>query len=313
MGETEVHVDELDQALKCIDDTATERWCRLGVLAAQRAAGAAAAARVLTLPAALCLALLLVASTTYGQPQPGETKVFDGMEFVWIPPGEFVMGSTGPEADEDERPLTPVRISRGFWMGKHEVTREQWETLMGPTTWLKANSDGAATDCPTCAAGSVTFAHAQVFLWRLEAADGSLHYRLPTEAEWEYAARAGTTGDRYSDDLDAIAWCLNDRDNTRTEPYPVGMKQPNAWGLHDMLGNVSEWVSDWYGDYRGDPVTDPPGPDSGEYRVIRGGSYYFVDYQEECRAPARSYDDPDHSPSLNGFRVVGVPRGGKQD
>ena len=306
-------MDELVTTMNCIDDTARERWCRLGVLTAQRGAGVAAAAPVLTLPAALCLALLVVVSATYGQPQPGETKAFGGMEFVWIPPGEFVMGSTGSEAEDDERPLTPVRISQGFWMGKHEVTREQWESLMGPTTWLKANSDGTATDCPTCAAGSVTSAHARVFLWRLEAADESLQYRLPTEAEWEYAARAGTTGDRYSDALDAIAWCRNDRDNIRTEPYPVGMKQPNAWGLHDMLGNVSEWVSDWYGDYRGGPVTDPPGPDSGEYRVVRGGSYYFVDDQEACRAPARSYNEPDRAVLGLGFRVVGVPRAEGQD
>ena len=306
-------MDELVTTMSCIDDTAKVRLSRLGVLTAQRAAGAAAAAPVLTLPAALCLALLVVASTIYGQPQPGETKAFGGMEFVWIPPGEFVMGSTGPEADDDERPLTPVRISQGFWMGKHEVMREQWETLMGPTTWLKAYSDGAATNCRTCAAGSVTSAHAQVFLWRLEAADGSLHYRLPTEAEWEYAARAGTTGDRYSDDLDAIAWCRNDRDNIRTEPYPVGMKQPNAWGLHDMLGNVSEWVSDWYSDYHGDPVTDPPGPDSGEYRVTRGGNFLFVDAQGSCRAAARGYNEPDRAVIGLGFRVVGVPRAVGQD
>lgn len=104
--------------------------------------------------------ILLAACAAHAEPQPGESATFGGMEFVWIPRGDFVMESNGPEADDDERPLTPVRISRGSWMGKCEVTREQWEALMGPTSWGPSEPEPftgfSVSDCPDCAAGSVT-------------------------------------------------------------------------------------------------------------------------------------------------------------
>ena len=117
----------------------------------------------------------------------------------------------------------------------------------------------------SCPVELVTWEDAQEFIGRLNGRSGGNRYRLPTEAEWEYAARAGTTGDRYGN-LDAIAWY---RDNSRYRTHPVGQKAPNAWGLHDMLGNVEEWVEDRYGDYPGGAVTDPRGPGSGLYQVYR--------------------------------------------
>ena len=131
----------------------------------------------------------------------GETQVFDGMEFVWVPAGEFRMGSTSSEADNDEQPVTQVRISRAFDLGKYEVTQGQWEAVMGsnPSSFKECG-----LDCPV---ESVSWEDVQEFIGRLNAMDGAGTYRLPTEAEWEYAARAGTTGDRYAGNLDGIAWC----------------------------------------------------------------------------------------------------------
>ena len=187
----------------------------------------------------------------------GETRVFDGVEFVWVPPGQFQMGSTSSESFSDERPVTQVRISRGFWMGKYEVTQAQWQAVMGSNPSHFTNCGG---DCPV---ERVSWEDVQEFIGKLNGRSGGRPYRLPTEAEWEYAARAGTTEDRYGD-LGAIAW---HNSNSRDTTHPVGEKAANAWGLHDMLGNVLEWVQDWFGSYPGGSVTDPTGPGSGSYRV----------------------------------------------
>ncbi len=217
-----------------------------------------------------------------------------GMEFVWYPPGEFLMGSTGSEADDDEQPLTRVRISRGFWLGKYEVTQGQWQAVMGSNPSL---IDGCGADCPV---ERVSWDDVQEFIGRLNEKAGGQRYRLPTEAEWEYAARGGTTGDRYGN-LDAIAWYDG---NSGSRTHPVGQKAPNAWGLYDMLGNVFEWVQDWKGDYPGGNVTDPQGPRSGSFRVIRGGSFGIG--AEFCRASGRSGFSPsDHDVNI-GFRLLRV-------
>ena len=187
------------------------------------------------------------------EPRAGESRVFDGMEFAWVPAGEFLMGSTSAEADDVERPVTRVRISRGYWLGRHEVTQSEWQAVTG-------TNPSHNTGCGRCPVEEVSWEDAQEFLGRLNARAGGARYRLPTEAEWEYAARAGTVRDRYSANLDAIAWC---DDNSGASTQPAGRKAPNAWGLHDMLGNVWEWVQDWYGGYPGGSVTDPRGPGSG--------------------------------------------------
>jgi formylglycine-generating enzyme required for sulfatase activity len=195
--------------------------------------------------------------------------------FVAISPGVFSMGSpTGEDGrDDDETPHT-VTLSQGFWLQATEVTQAQWQVVMG----TNPSRFGGCADCPV---ETVSWFDAIVYVNALSVRDGlprcydgerlvdlgCTGYRLPTEAEWEYAARAGTTGTRYGD-LDAIAWHSG---NAGGRTHPVGQKQANAWGLHDMLGNVWEWVHDWYDDYGGDG-TNPTGPAVGGLRVSRGGS-----------------------------------------
>ena len=203
----------------------------------------------------------------------GETVAFDGMEFVGIPPGEFLMGSTSRHAMDWEKPTTRVRISKGFWLGKYEVTQDQWQAVMG-------NNPSRFAGCGNCPVEQVSWEDVQVFIGRLNSRSGGGRYRLPTEAEWEYAARAGTSTDTYAGDitqpegndpvLNGIAWYGK---NSGSRTQPVGRKSPNGFGLHDMLGNVGEWVGDWYGSYPGGAVTDPSGPGSGSERVIRGGGW----------------------------------------
>ena len=221
----------------------------------------------------------------------GATRVFDGMEFAWIPAGEFRMGSTSSEADDDEKPVTRVRISRGFWLGRHEVTQAEWQEVMG-------TNPSQFSGCGRCPVERVSWEDAQAFIGRLNARGGG-RYRLPTEAEWEYAARAGTSGDRYGGDLDAIAW--HDR-NSGNRTHPVGQKAPNAFGLHDMLGNVWEWVQDRFGRHPGGAVTDPRGPGAGSSRVYRGGGW--EDGAWDCRASGRYGLTPGYRHRGLGFRLL---------
>ena len=223
---------------------------------------------------------------------PEETNSI-GMEFVLVPAGEFQLGSTSPEAGSDERPVTQVRISAAFWIGKHEVTRGQWEAVMGSNP---SYFDECGSDCPV---ERVSWDDVQEFVQKLNEREGGERYRLPTEAEWEYAARAGTTGDRYAAILDLIAWYSG---NSGNRTHLVGQKAPNAFGLHDMLGNVWEWVQDWYGGYPGGSVTDPRGPGSGSDRVIRGGSWLYG--ARYCRASFRYYNTPGGRTGGLGFRLL---------
>ena len=216
-----------------------------------------------------------------------------GMEFVSVPAGSFVMGSPADEVgrDSDER-QREVRISQGFWMGKYEVTRGEWEAVMGsdPSGYYWTRD----TQLPV---SQVYFSELLEFIRRLnerESASGYV-YRLPTEAEWEYAARAGTTGPRYGE-LDEIAWY-------GSGPKPVGEKRANAWGLHDMLGNAAEWTADWYGEYPRGSVTDPQGPPIGHAKVIRGGNLSEYD-SHEFRAANRDIFEPSSYAYFTGFRLV---------
>ena len=216
-----------------------------------------------------------------------------GMEFIWIEAGRFLMGSPvdeeGRNADELQH---EVRISEGFWMGKYEVTQGEWQSVMGA-------NPSFYKDCgPLCPVDSVSWIDAEEFIRRLNGRESGrgYRYRLPTEAEWEYAARAGTTGARYGV-LDLIAWY---GDNSGFETHPVGQKRANAWGLHDMLGNVWEWTGDRYGRYPSGSVTDPQGPPAGSGRVIRGGGWLnFAGYVRSA------YRGP-YSPGFRhiGFRLI---------
>jgi formylglycine-generating enzyme required for sulfatase activity len=212
------------------------------------------------------------------------------IEFVRIPAGEFDMGSES--GDSDEKPVHRVRISKAFEMGKYPVTQGQWEAVMG--------SNPSSFKGPDRPVEQVSWNDVQVFLEKLNARGDGYRYRLPTEAEWEYAARAGTTGDSATD-ADAVTWHAK---KSGSQTHPVGQTQANAWGICDMLGNVWEWCQDWYGAdyYRKSPGIDPPGPWSGKHRVVRGGSWSSV--ARDLRASIRNWDLPGYWVNYYGFRCV---------
>ena len=180
----------------------------------------------------------------------------DGLTYVWIPPGRFVMGCSqaDSECDFDEKPAHEVTITRGFWLGRTPVTQQAYQSVTGQNP---SNSKGASLPVEY-----VNWDEAQAYC----AAIGG---RLPTEAEWEYAARAGSTGARY-DNPDVVAW---HSENSGGHTHEVAKKSANAFGLYDMLGNVSQWVADWYGNYSFWAQGDPFGPESGTSRALRGGSW----------------------------------------
>jgi formylglycine-generating enzyme required for sulfatase activity len=184
------------------------------------------------------------------------------MEFVLIPAGTFMMGRQ--DSESDERPVHQVTISKAFYLGKYEVTQAQWQAIMGDNPSLFQHD-------PQNPVEQIDWKDVQEFIRRLNAKEGGNVYRLPTEAEWEYAARAGsTTVYSFGDDpqrLGDYAWYSA---NAHRRTHPVGKLRPNPWGLYDIHGNVWEWVQDWYGPYSAEPVTDPRGPESGSHRSRRG-------------------------------------------
>ena len=221
------------------------------------------------------------------------------LTMISIPSGSFEMGC--PDGDSDcwsaESPQHTVSIS-SFKMSAYEVTQGQWEAVMGSNPSI---FDSCGSDCPV---EQVSWNDIQDFIDELNAQTGK-NYRLPTEAEWEYAARAGTTTKWYCGDsescLDDIAWYY---DNSGNKTHPVGQKTPNAWGLYDMSGNVLEWVQDWYDRYYYDtsPSTNPEGPSSGSLRMLRGGSWY--DSASFCRSSIRLSSFPSSGIIYVGFRLA---------
>ena len=210
------------------------------------------------------------------------------LEMVWIEPGRFIMGSQ--EVGGTPRELT---ISQGFYLGKYEITQEQWQAVMGTSPWSSWRSGFQGPKLPA----GLSWHDAQAFAHKLNDHFGEDAYRLPTEAEWEYACQAGTTtrwsfGDDESLLADYAWYKANARDAGRDHFHPVGTKQSNPWGLFDMYGNAWEWVYDWY-DYTaqdGTPQTDPTGPVSGHYRLQKGGAYYVE--ARVTRGAYRSYARP---------------------
>lgn len=218
------------------------------------------------------------------------------MELVWCPPGSFTMGSPKSEEgrgrDEQQHRVT---LTQGFWMGKYEVTQRQWESVMRSNPSRVYGADNPVD--------GVSWDDCQLFVGRINASQKE-KVALPTEAQWEYACRAGTEG-AYAGRIERMAWYGG---NSTEGTHPVGEKDPNAWGLFDMHGNVIEWCSDWYGDYEGD-ATDPAGPTVGEKRVTRGGAW--CNKARFCRSSVRSWYMPSRGIPGLGFRIICLEKMGK--
>jgi formylglycine-generating enzyme required for sulfatase activity len=236
----------------------------------------------------------------------------DGIEMILVKGGTFTMGCTSEQSDcdNDEKPTHQVTLS-DFYIGKYEVTQKQWKEIMG-------NNPSKFTGCDNCPVEQVSWNDIQDFIKKLNQKTGK-RYRLPTEAEWEYAARGGastgsastgsastgsaTGATKYagSNNVDIVAWYSG---NSNSKTHPVGQKQPNELGIYDMSGNVWEWCADWYdeGYYNNSPRNNPRGPTKGDYRVLRGGSW-FLNYWY-CRVANRNNGYPDYRYFNSGFRLA---------
>jgi formylglycine-generating enzyme required for sulfatase activity len=244
---------------------------------------------------------------------PQEITNSIGMKLVLIPRGTFTMGAPieedGADKDEEQHEVT---ISKAFYLGKTEVTQGQYEQVMGNNPSHFQKRVIRKSDSSTYPVELVSWKKAVEFCKRLSAlsaekAAGRV-YRLPTEAEWEYACRAGTRtaycfGDKVQNLGDYAWWGENSDGST----HPVGGKKANAWGLHDMHGNVWEWCSDWYGEYPKGAVTDPAGPAGGSFRVVRGGCGYRT--AGSYRSADRCWHDPSRRYFTLGFRLALSPSG----
>ena len=226
--------------------------------------------------------------------EAGERMVLtvDGIDYAfrWCPPGEFMMG--GDKFDR-EKPVHKVKLTKGFWMLETEVTQEMWQSVMG-----KNLSDFKGDQKPVA---RVSWYDCQEFCKKLSQKLGQ-QVKLPTEAQWEYACRAGTTGD-YAGTLDEMAWYGDNSDSTT---HAVGQKKPNQWGLYDMHGNVWEWCSDNYDYeyYAKSPTSDPENTTTSSCRVNRGGGW--GNYAENCRSAYRFRFEPDSRYNILGLRVLVV-------
>jgi len=228
------------------------------------------------------------------------------VEMLLVPPGTFqmgcIMGSDQWECYSWEQPVHQVTLTNAFYLGRYEVTQAQWQAAMGsnPSAFQSASAQVPAAQVPNRPVERVSWNTIQGYL-------GETGMRLPTEAEWEYACRAGTQTPFYNGSTDdgtvgALAWYSA---NAGNQTHPVGGKAANAFGFHDMLGNVWEWVNDWYGDYSGNAQTDPTGPVSAACRVFRGGSWNSG--SGNVRSSNRGYYTPGTTLNSVGFRVAKTP------
>jgi formylglycine-generating enzyme len=254
----------------------------------------------------LTLAVVLVSDFPIHAQPKDPPKTFTnsiGMKFVWIPPGNFVMGSPKEEKlrGEDET-QHKVALTKGFYLGVYTVTQEQWKEVMG-------NNPSRFKDEKNLPVETVSWEDCQEFIKKLREKD-KRPYRLPSESEWEYACRAGTTmtfhhGETIPTDQanydGNLTYGIGKKGKYRGKTTPVGSFPANAWGLHDMHGNVWQWCQDWYGDYPKKDVVDSQGPDAGDTRVLRGGSW--ADGPRHCRSAERNANVPGHRTSNFGFRL----------
>jgi len=240
-----------------------------------------------------------------------ETAFGLNMRMIYVEGGTFTMGCTseqGGDCYSNESPNRRTTVS-SFYMGMLEVTQSQWEKVMGTSVYQQRNK--ANPELPMCGTGAdypmyfVSWEEAKEFCRRLSQQTGKT-YRLPTEAEWEYAARGGkkAEGTKYSGSnyLGSVAWY---GENSNSWTHPCGTKQANALGIYDMSGNVDEWCEDWYGSYLSYDTNNPKGASTGQYRVLRGGNWY--DFAASCRVTSRGSSTPGSRNYYNGIRVVLVP------
>ncbi len=244
------------------------------------------------------------------EPAPGTQQTFLGITFVWVPAGSFYMGTTkspselatiyggSPSLYTSEYPQHLVTISKGFWMSQTEITQKQWTDIMG---YNPSNNKG-----DTLPVDNLSWNDCQKFIESINKL-GVGTFRLPTEAEWEYACRAGSSfefcfGDNPTE-LNNYGWHIF---NSNYQTQPVKQKRPNAWGLHDMHGNVWEWCQDWYDAkyYQYSPVFDPTGPAEGTYKVLRGGTCLRT--SARCRSAFRSWNAPDLTMPDQGLRICRI-------
>ncbi|MDD3913704.1 MAG: formylglycine-generating enzyme family protein [Bacteroidales bacterium] len=226
-------------------------------------------------------------------------------EMIKVQGGTFTMGCTSEQGSDcygSEKPSHRVTVS-SFYIGKYEVTQKLWEAVMGnnPSGFKGGNLPVEKVSWNDC----------QEFIRKLNSKTGKT-FRLPTEAEWEYAARGGNKSNGYkysgSNTLRDVAWFgqwngnTYDNGNSGEKTHSVGSKSPNELGIYDMSGNVYEWCQDWYGDYSSGSQTNPTGPSSGSSRVLRGGSWF--NYARYCRVSNRNYDYPDCRYFNDGFRLI---------
>jgi formylglycine-generating enzyme required for sulfatase activity len=222
-----------------------------------------------------------------------------GLEFVLIPAGNFIMGGdpVGEQADENETPRHPVTFKMPFCISKYTITQSQWQSVMG--------NNPSHFEGPDRPVEMVSHRDVCQFIDRLNEMENTNIYRLPTEAQWEYAARAGSESTYCfglkRTKLSAYAWYGKNSDG---KTHTVGLLAPNDWGIYDMHGNVHEWCSDWFDRnyYSTSPAFDPPGPQNGLARVLRGGDWGSEDWY--CRCAIRSLSSPDRRSPRVGFRIV---------
>jgi formylglycine-generating enzyme required for sulfatase activity len=248
----------------------------------------------------LAACLLSLTQPVFAQsPAPVKVDLGTGaiLELVRIEPGSFEMGRPETERGESDETLHPVTLTKPFYIGKYLVTQEQWSRIMG--------TNPSKHQDPKCPVDSVTWKDCQEFLKRLNGKVAGPHFRLPTEAEWEYACRAGTKTKWFfgEDEAKAVDYMWS-QTNSANISHPVGEKLPNPWGLMDMSGNLLEWCQDYYGKYQIDPnhpAVDPV-QTQGIYRILRGGSFSLE--ARHGRSARRFCYPPDETNSSFGFRVA---------
>jgi formylglycine-generating enzyme required for sulfatase activity len=222
-----------------------------------------------------------------------------GMELVLIPAGSFRMGGDKKleQAEDHETPRHIVKISKTFYMGKYEVTQSQWSEIM--------NNNPSEFKEDIRPVERVSWNDVQEFIQKLNNKEETNKYRLPTEAEWEYAARADTKSTYcFSSDIKTLSQYAWYRKNSEGKTHPIGQLKPNAWGLYDVHGNVHEWCQDWFDRnyYSQSPSNSPLGPSSGLAKVLRGGDWGSENWY--CRCASRSLSSPDRRSNRLGFRLV---------